>query len=69
MVSRSIFGVWTRLRTLHSSTGPRARNAPKTSRFSDLQGRFCRYFRPQSPLRYLVHVWSPDTINLIEVNF
>ena len=69
MISRSIFGVWTRLRTLHSSTGPQARNAPKTSPFSDLQTPFCRYFRAQSPLRYLVRARSSGTIKPVETDF
>ena len=52
-ITRSKFGVRRRLRALYWATEPHARNAPKTSRYSGLQGPIWRYFCPQSPLKYL----------------
>ena len=64
-VSLSIFGVQTRLRSLHSYSRPHARNAPKTSPFPDLKDLFCRFFRRHSPL-ILRH---NDTIQPVYTDF
>ena len=49
-----------------------ARNAPKTSRYHDLQGPFGGIFDQRvtsDGLQYFVHTWSSDTTYLIQTNF
>ena len=72
-VSQSIFGVWRHLRALHALTGHHARNAPKTSvvimAYKDLFGGIFGQTVLSDGLQYVVHVWSSDTIYLVQTNF